>query len=220
MNDCRGNAMIYVLVVIALFAALAFVVSRSNDTSETSALDREKVNVYAAQIIQVSNQMKQGVDQMVWSGSTLDNLDFCLPGEICTSSAQNRVFQPDGGGMIMPKIPAEALNAVDNDPAPGWYMGQFNNVEWTDTAAQDVLFVAHQIRQDVCAKINELLTGSATIPPLIVANKMALIDTARHSGGANVALDTTQCPASCDGRLSLCVANAGIWSFYNVIGPQ
>lgn len=222
INDCRGNAMIYVLVVIALFAALAFVVSRGGDTSEASALDREKVNVYASQIIQVSNQMKQGIDQMVWSGSTLNALDFCLPGEICASSAQNRAFQPDGGGMIMPKIPPEAINAVDSDPAPGWYMGRFNNVAWTQTGANDILFVAHQIRQDVCAKINELLVNDATIPPLTVDNKMALIDTARHSGGANVALDTAQCPAGCDGHLSLCVVNADgtIWTYYNVIGPQ
>lgn len=220
----RGNAMIYVLIVVALFAALAFVLSRNADTAEQGMMDEERVNVMASQIMQVSQQVKQGMDQMLYSGSAIADLEFCLPSDGCYAgggSHIHKIFHPQGGGMIKPRIPKEAVHQVDTNPSPDWYLGRFNNVEWTDTTETDVLFVAHQIRQDVCARINLLLTGSATIPSLTVDANKVLVDASRHSNGPNVDLDTARC-AACEGRAALCVANnAGtIWSFYNVIAQR
>jgi len=218
-----GNAMVYVLIVVALFAALSFVLARTSGSNEHSALDAEKINIYASQIIQTANQVKQGVNQVVYSGSNINDLNFCLPGEVCFTSAPlyNNVFHPEGGGMVRPHIQGDALNTVNNDPAPGWYIGRFNNVEWTQTAADDVVLAAHQIRQDVCAQINELLTGSPVIPQLTIEINTALIADTRHSNGPNVNLDTTNC-AACDGLPALCVANAAgtIWSYYSIIEQQ
>ena len=218
-----GNAMIYVLIVVTLFAALSFVLARNSGSGEQDVLGAEKINVYASQIIQTSNQVKQGVDQVIYSGSTIDNLNFCLPGEICFTSAPlfNNVFHPEGGGMIRPVLPAETINAVDADPVPGWYVGRFNNVAWTPTASHDVILIAHQIRQDVCMRINELLTGSSAIPALTVEINRALIDAAQHTNGPNVDLDAANC-ATCEGHAALCVVNAlgTIWSYYNIIEQQ
>lgn len=226
-----GNAMIYVLIVVALFAALSFVLSRNSGTDEQQTLSAEKINIYASQIIQVSNQFKQGVDQVLYANDAMgtptqtpmDLLNFCLPGEVCFTSAPlyNNIFHPEGGGMIRPVLQADSVNEVSNDPAPGWYVGRFNNVEWTDSAADDVILAAHQIREDVCARINELLTGSPAIPQLTVEINKVLIDATRHANGPNADLDTTNC-AACDGRVALCVKNAAgtIWSYYNVIEQQ
>ena len=218
-----GNAMIYVLVVIVLFAALSFVLSRGARTTEENTLGVETVNVYATQIMQMANQVKQGVDQVVYSGTLINNLNFCLPGEVCFTSAPlyNNVFHPEGGGMVRPVLQADAANQVNTNPAPGWYVGRFNNVEWTPTTAQDVIVTAHQIRQDVCARINELLTGSAAIPALTVDINKVLIDSSRHTNGPNADLDAAVC-AGCEGHPALCVVNAAgtIWSYYSVIEQQ
>jgi hypothetical protein len=216
-----GNAMIYVLVVVALFAALTFVLSRQNDTGEQGALGGEKVLVYANQIIQVSNQIKQGVDQMVYSGTGIGDLLFYEPGHVNFSSGTiHNVFHPDGGGVVMPRIPMEAVNdmAAPYVPGPGFFMGRFNNVEWTPTNATDVILVANQIREDICAKINESLTGSATIPQInVLSLPQALIDTVHHLGG-NVDLTAARCPG-CEGYAALCVANSdeSAWAYYNII---
>lgn len=218
-----GNAMIYVLIVVALFAALSFVLSRQTRTEEQGTLAAEKVNIYASQIIQISNQFKQGVDQVTYSGSTINNLNFCLPGEVCFTSAPlyNNVFHPEGGGVVRPVLQADSIHAVDANPVPGWYVGRFNNVEWTDSTANDVILTAHQIRQDVCARLNELLTGSSAIPALTVEINKVLIDASRHANGPNVDLDSANCPG-CAGHAALCVANAAgtIWSYYNIIEQQ
>jgi hypothetical protein len=217
-----GNAMIYVLIVVALFAALSFALSR-NSSDEASSLGPERVNVYASQIIAAANGMKQGVDQVVYSGTRIDSLNFCLPGEVCFTSAplSNNVFHPDGGGMVRANLPAETINEVDNNPDPGWYIGRFNNVEWTDSAAQDVIVTAHQIREDICAQINKLLTGSDTIPALAVDINKALIDDAYHTNTPNADLTVANC-AGCEGKAALCVVNAAgtIWSYYSVIEQQ
>lgn len=218
-----GNAMIYVLIVVALFAALSFVLARNSGSEEQGTLAAEKTNVYASQMIQMSNQVKQGVDQVLYSGSEIVNLNFCLPGEVCFTSAPlyNNVFHPEGGGMVRPVLPTETIHAVDTNPDPGWYVGRFNNVAWTDTAANDVILTAHQIRQDVCARINELLTGSSAIPALTVDINRVLIDAARHTNGPNDDLTAVNC-AACEGRAALCVVNAAgtIWSYYNIIEQQ
>jgi len=196
---------------------------------------------------------------MLYSGSTIDQLDFCLPGETCFTmgSGIHRVFSPDGGGVIMPQLPAEAIQQVDTNPAPGWYMGAFNNVEWTplgpdgpvgcpDLPAgscptgcpaqcplpyQDVILVAHQISQPVCAKINELITGvtdSTAIPQVTGGLAKYLISATdpdgntRHTNG-NADFTKAVCPG-CDGHPSLCVSDSAppytstsMFSFYNVI---
>jgi hypothetical protein len=218
----QGNALIYVLIVIALFAGLTFVLARQRGDGEAGAVATESVNVAATQIMTAAAQLKLGVDQMLYSGSKIDDLGFCRPGEACPSPAPaiHQVFQPEGGGLIMPDLPAGAIGQVDTNPAPGWYMGAFNNVEWTETTGNDVILAAHQISQPVCARIDELLTGvtPAVIPAVSVPLARALIDAAKHTQAPNVDLDKTICPG-CDGKTALCVSDSGgtMFTYYNVI---
>jgi hypothetical protein len=123
---------------------------------------------------------------------------------------------------------------VNADPAPGWYMGRFNNVEWTplgpvnglgpagaDLPFEDIILVAHQISQPICALINEKLTGSNTIPALTTDINQVLIDDGFHTNDPNIDFDTIVCPG-CNGKQALCVVNAAgtIWSYYNIIEQQ
>lgn len=222
-----GNAVIYVLILVVLFAALGFTLSRQSDSSETSGLDAERNSIMATQLIEKANQVKQTVDQMIFSGSaftpTTSDLVFITPDDAAFNTAPNihKVWHPSGGGMTLPTLPPDAVHQVDADPVAGWYLGLFNNVEWTPTTATDVVLTAHQISEQVCQQINKKITGTTTIPVLAgaVTIKEVLIDTAKHSGGANGDLDTTSCPAGCDGMPSLCISNnAGtMWSFYSLI---
>ena len=214
-----GNALIYVLIVIALFGALAFVLSRQRNGNETGQMATQQAATGAMQIIQLSNQIKQGVDQMIYGGTRLEQLNFCLPADGCfvTGDQTAKVFSSDGGGLIPPVLPPASVAQVDENPAPGWYLGAFNNVEWTPTTENDVILTAHQIGRATCAEIDRVLTGSASIPAVNMPLAKLLVDGSRHSQG-NAALDKAACP-DCDGKSSLCVSNADatMFSFYNVI---
>jgi hypothetical protein len=218
-----GNAMIYVLIIIALFASLSFILARQNDTSETGILATEKIELFATSLIQASASVKNSLDQMMYSGTDIDEMDFILPsdGNFDIGSNIHKVFHPEGGGVILPRIPDEAVDQFNDDPQSAWYLGSFNNVEWTQSTATDVILVAHQIQQSVCAKINEKLTGSSVIPALGSDANELLIDANLHSNGPNSDLDTAEC-AACDGYPQLCVTNNlnQLYSYYSVVAQR
>lgn len=221
----RGGALVYILIAIALFAALSFTLSRQTDTNEANSLDEERAEIIATQLISTAAQIKSAVDQMLFSGSKINNLNFELPTNASfeTGTLIHKVYHPQGGGVTPPRLPPESISQNGTDPVAGWYMGRFNNVEWTATTGQDVILVAYQISRAVCAAINDKINGSTTIPVMTDSIKEVMIDDALHTG-ANTDLTTDGgdiCPA-CDEMPSLCVENdaQNAYGFYTVIADQ
>lgn len=263
----RGNAMIYVIIVIALFAALTFLMSRQSDTGESGAVNTEKVKISATSIQQAAAAAQQAIEQMTYTGSSLScpagtpmcdwtanpsdpatrcsctRISFMPPtdsdfnnGTPATGADEDtentplyrKAFHPDGGGLSLPRIPQEATRDNGAPPAPGFYIGRFSNVEWsqeiddpTDFSdppltlpADDVMIVAYKITQDVCARINTQLAGAPTIPVLTRAAADIFIN-----NGTNTDFTIADCPA-CEGKPALCVKDPGatpIWTYYTLI---
>jgi hypothetical protein len=228
-----GNAMIYVLLVIALFAALGFLLMRGSNTNETDSLTEEKDNIYTGQIMGAPMQMKQALDQMTYSGAHVNKVlpadhtvNFALPQDsvnFSSGSNADKFFHPEGGGAIMPHLPDESVSKIGSaDPAPGWYVGRFNNVEWTPSDKQDVVMTAYQIAEKICAQINQKLTGSDAIPVLSApANRVLIADAASATAGANIEFTSADC-TECYGQPAMCVRDgaAGPFAFYSVIGAE
>ena len=217
--------MVYILVVVALFAALSLVLARGTDTSEAGSIPAEKIDIYAGQIMQTPMQLKQAIDQMVFTGAAVDQLDFTEPGGIGFDLGGHslKVFHPEGGGISVPRLAPEVVAQNSVDPRPRWYLGRFNNVGWTPGAADDVILTAHQIAREVCARINEKLTGDPAIPQMTSTARLLLVDTAHSTLGAGNNDDFTaaEC-AACEGKPALCVkdAVADLWSYYSILSPQ
>ncbi len=225
-NNQRGNAMVYVLIIVALFAALSFVLSRQTDTSETGVISESQLEIFTGVLLQAPMQLKQSIDQMVFTGTQVSVLDFVTPDQVAFDTAPviNKVFHPSGGGVILPRIPGDAVNEISTDPPARWYIGRFENVEWSPSSAHDVVLTAHQVTQQVCARINEKLTGSTTIPELTDPVNELLIDASLSTAGANIEFTSARCtvPADCFGEQSLCVKDNGVnaWSFYSLIAAE
>ena len=223
----RGNALIYVLIAIALFAALSFTLGRQTDTSEASALSDEKAELYATQLISYAEQTRSSVDQMMFTASTsIDQLDFTAPTDVAFDTAPviHKIYHPQGGGLIPGKLPTEVIAQVTASPEPGWYLGRFNNVEWTNQAVfprDDVILIAYQINEKVCGLINKKINGSIVVPTMTSSIRDTLIDDTLH-GGTNLELTTDGgdiCP-DCENMGSLCVQEGGIFGFYTLIADQ
>jgi len=220
-NNQSGIGLVYILIAVALFAALSFMLTRTINTSETATLSPERTELYATQLINYAVQSKSVIDQMLFTGTDIDDLDFSLPGEAAFSAGTqsdrvHHVFHPDGGGLNPGKFPTEITTAGTN-PTTGWHMGQFNDVEWT-TPTADVMLTAYRIPQQVCASINEKVTGNTTIPAIIGATlPNLLVEDARHIG-SNVAFNIANCTA-CEGYNSLCISDtaATTFAFYNIM---
>lgn len=224
-----GNGLVYVLIAIALFAALSFTLGRQTDTSETGSLDDERAGLYATQLISYAAQAKSAVDQMLFVGaSAIDDLDFTAPtdGTFDTAPLIHKVYHPQGGGLVPGRLPEQVISQVSTTPRAGWYLGRFNNVEWTATSSEDVILVAYQIDEQVCELINERINGSTVIPSITGNIRDVFVDesVAGHSG-TNVELTTDApgdiCP-DCHNVAGLCVSDGSgtSFSFYTIIADQ
>lgn len=218
----RGNAMIYILLSLALIGALTAVISRQNDQA-SSSLDDEQAELLASQILTYTTDVQNTINGMLMSGIPVTSLDFTRPSEagFDTAPTINKVYHPDGGGLNDGPISTGIFNETTNVPLPGWYLGRYNNVTWTPTANNDVLLVTYKINQSVCQRINKKITGDATIP-IITSGALSdmLLSVAAGGGGQN--LTVSGCTTYCDGKPSLCISNlAGNgFAFYSIISGQ
>ncbi|MCB1530341.1 MAG: hypothetical protein H6853_01095 [Rhodospirillales bacterium] len=219
-----GGVMVYILLALALLGALTMTLSRQNEQSDAQNIDDELVEFQVTRLLNYAQSAQSVVDQMIMSGSNTSDLVFDLPNSASFDTAPyiHKVYHPEGGGLISGKADPEIFTGTDNDPDPGWYMGLFNNVEWTPSATQDIILTAHQISKPACENINLKVTGTTTIPAIAGTGVLAdyLIDDSLHTG-TNADFTAVVC-ASCDGIAGLCVSNAAadMWSYFIVIEGQ
>ncbi len=214
MSQERGNVLVYILIAVVLFGALSFAMSRQTRTAGTAELDAAKLEFYASELIGYSAQAKSVIDQMMVTGSSIDDYDFVKPGETNFNiyPHEHKVFHPQGGGLDIKSLP-EAITVNKESEAAGWYMTSSINVEWSDSAATDVILTAYQISKPLCALLDKKITGSSDIPALSGRMKDYFINT-----GSNNDLTTAACP-KCEGYSALCVSNSNkdSFSFYSVL---
>lgn len=224
-----GNALIYVLIAIALFAALSLTLGRQTDTGEAGALSSEQTELLATQLINYATQVQSTIDQSTFIGDadTINELDFTLPTETGFNTADpalgfsHKVYHPEGVGLNPASLPVQAAMEISPLPPAGWYLGRFNDVEWTPSTEQDVILVAYQIDRGLCERINLKITGSITIPAVNGSDMRDIfIDGAKHPG-TNADLTLANC-ADCENITSLCVSNppATAYSFYTIAAGQ
>lgn len=238
----RGNAMVYILIIVALFAAINFILSRQTDTSEVNIVDRQKIDFHATQIMNYAAQMRDSVERLTITNTAIDDLTFFQQGDAdfdseVTYSHGDKVYHPVGGGMTPQSFPRELVaadGATETGTEAGWYVGRFNDVEWTDSTDNDVILVAYRIPRAVCERINELIAGDAYVPPpqLTGQARTVLIDNANttpvhlrsngtgHTGGT-ADFTSAICP-DCDGVPALCVRNSSddVFAYYDIIVQQ
>ncbi len=210
----NGNAMVYILIAVALFGALTLTLSRQNSNADGQDLSDELVALYSTELLEYIASAQNVVGMMLSTGTTIDELDFVLPNDPAFNTPPNihKVFHPQGGGLNhRPNIKDD----IATDAASQWVINRNVNVEWTTSPSDDILFTAYFINRDICANINEQITGESTIPATSNPHANYFLNT------GNTDLDITEC-ADCDGYATLCVENdtGNNYSLYNIIAAR
>ncbi len=217
-DNQQGNALIYVLIAIVLFAALGFTLSRQTQNTGTNEIDNAKAELYATQFITYATQVRLVMDQMIFTGSGINDLDLTLPGEsgFSTPPYIHKVYHPQGGGLTPAILHEKSIHETSSTPSAGWYLGHFNNVEWSESTNTDIILSAYQIARPVCEAINMKITGTNTIPSLSGDMSEFLIDHTTNSD-----FNIANCSA-CEGYMALCVSNSSgsAYSFYSVVAER
>jgi len=217
-SEQRGNAMIYVLIALAMFGFLTMTLSRSNNQVDGQDIDDERAELYALELMEYSASAQAVVEMMLSSGSEIDDLDFVNP----TSAAFNtpphyhKIYHPQGGGLTYQPTFNEDIH---NDVTSVWAINENISVEWTPnngvTSNNDAILTAYFLTRQICEIINDKLTGSAAIPVTTNPHADYFLDTGTTD------LDIAEC-AACDGYPTLCVENDtnDNYSFYSIIAAQ
>ena len=219
-DTSAGNALIYVLLALALLAGLTMVISRGASTGGDD-LTAERAELATTRMTAYAGSAKSVIDQMMMSGSNVTNLNFARPNQTSFDAGTDihKVYHPSGGGLTLPEASPDMFITASDAPLPGWYFSDEMNVEWTPTGANDVVLVAYRIHRTVCENINKKITGSADIPAL--PGGMASVFLPAEDGGGGSNLSAATC-ADCEGYPSMCVSNntQDAYSYYNIISAQ
>lgn len=218
-NTQRGNAMIYVLIALALFGFLTLTLSRQNDQADGENINDEMAEFYANELINYTAAAQNAIDMMLASGSEINDLDFVLPSDAAFNTGSNihKLFHPQGGGLnYQEKFNSDIIETSSGSPA-GWYFIK-NNVAWTPSVSNDVILSAFSIKKNICEMLNKKITGSTDIP--IHTNAGGTSPQGHFVNGTDV-FDATSCP-ECSGYPTLCIANTlqTRWIFYSIIAAQ
>jgi hypothetical protein len=215
-GNAQGNAMIYVLIALALFGFLTVTLSRQNDQADGQDLSDEQAELYADELIEYTTAANHVVTMMLASGSEVNDLDFVDPSDAAfdTGSHIHKVFHPQGGGL---NYSATFNEKIEFGASGAWYFQDNLNVEWTDTTGNDAILMAYNINPTVCENINLKITGMATIP----ATTVGLNNIFNPATYTEAEFNTTNCPG-CDGYPMLCISNAvpDTYGFYSIIAAQ
>lgn len=167
-----GNALFFVLIGIALFAALSFTVVRMSRS--TSKMSTQDARLSAQQLLSFAEHMAgavQGV--MLQNGCTLSQVSFenSSVGGYLNASAPDKckVFDAAGGGRTYLDPPPEAIDPGASDPLAGTYYftgntcvdgqgsGSIGSCASDGVANEELLLIVPFVTGETCDAVNQIL---------------------------------------------------------------
>lgn len=153
-----GNVLFLILIAVALFAALSYVVTQSTRSGGGST-EREKNILSSAQMTQYPTALRTSIIRMVLAGVSIENVKFDAPGSTAfnTTSAATLVFHPQGGGATYQQAPADLSTGSS---ALTWsYNANFYvpGIGIDTSGGNDVIAFLPGVSSGVCKQVNEQL---------------------------------------------------------------
>lgn len=171
-----GNVMFYILIAIALLAALIYAVSQSG-RGNLSEITDEKARLLGAEILEYADAVGNATAQLRLRGIKDTNLCFDDPGwgnadydhGGCADNAA-KIYHLSGGGVTWKNAPATAMDSSAS-PDNLWAIYGDNEIKDMGTTCgaagcADLVLVVDELSANVCTKINFLLgIGGRNDPP-------------------------------------------------------
>lgn len=154
-QSIKGNVLFFILIAVALFAALTYAVSSSFRGGGSTITD-EQARVAAGQLLRSMQDVKSGY-QYLWNqqGCSLDEINADNP---ATAPYDCDLFHPDGAGIAYPNnlgeygsVDVYVFYNLDNAPSSGY------GVDKLGTDDDDHMIVLEDVKPEICKNINKLL---------------------------------------------------------------
>jgi len=181
----KGNVLWFILITIALFGALAAVISR-NSSSVNQSGNIEKARIAAAALLRHSKSVENTVQKMILNGVSESDLDFVAisanhDNPNC-SAAECEVFNVAGGGIAY-KSPAKIIN--NSSYSGNWLVSSQNLVyqqgcDALSSSCTELLLLAADIPKSVCLQVNAIL--KTTNPNSDAPQQQEILDDEEFAG--------------------------------------
>ena len=183
-KNTRGNALFLILIAVALFAGLAFAVTKSNRNGDGS-VDKEEMELAVSQSLQYMALIRATVQRMILTGSCTDKtIRFWHPDRVNAgvpggygdgSNPDCEIFDNAGGGLEYQTRPAalETATEVDDYMVLSVLMqdiGQNGNILGSDgQGLYHDLIIALNVPRQACISANRKMgiTNTGGEPPHI-----------------------------------------------------
>lgn len=192
-----GSTLFYVLIAVALFAALTYALSRSTDSGKN--LSAEKSRLLASEVIDTGNRYGEAVSRLRLKGIADTTVSFehgtDYVNAACTTDSC-RVFAFAGAGLEW-EDPPSGVNA-----GQAWGFTGDLAIGNIGTSAADQMAILPGITRDMCHRINVLLgiEAESANPPVF-----AMAMTANQFAGTYNGTPVTINSAALLGEKSGCV---------------
>lgn len=174
-NAQSGNILFFLLVAIALFAALGFTVSNMIRSERPQSFDQERAGLLAGEILALGNNYRQAVqDLRISNGCEDEDISFehaDLSGYTHSPVADDdcKVFGFSGGaGLSYVAPPAEWLDSTQSAKTrygeivfsgevcvAGLPDGAWNGCDSDSIDNEELLMIVPFVKKDICLRIND-----------------------------------------------------------------
>jgi hypothetical protein len=206
-----GNAILIVLIAIALFVALIFFLSKSSSytrgETEFAALRAQEITTYAEKVGNAVQSM------MMTNGCLAAQISFENAGDYINASSGNlcKVFHTNGGGMKFLTPPAESIDtaaaaAAGSALAGNYYfegnacvtgMGTGPAASACSATTAELLIILPWVKEDVCRQINQIAMNSTDIPSVSAATFNGAKFTGTYAGSYTITTSGTTQRSGC-----------------------
>lgn len=168
IKEQSGNVIYYVLIAVALLAALSYVVAQSG-RGGVSSITKDRAGLIASEILDYSNMIETAMGQLRLRGCGLEEVSFensvvdAYDNSFSPSDMSCHIFDLNGGALNWQSVPQGAKTA--NIRYEHYYFNATNNKTGTVSSSADLIMFA-EVSLDTCAAINRYLNVDPASPPL------------------------------------------------------
>lgn len=169
-----GNIFFYILLGVALFAALSFAVSRSGNAGKD--ISDEKANLLASELINYSKQVQEGVTKLRLRGCKNTEISFenstitgyANPDSPSSGDKHCWIFDAAGGNLSLTSPPPGSSNSASNwFFTPSYYVFYYGRsptdttCDTTSNICGELTMMLFDVPEKLCRQVN-ILSGLQT----------------------------------------------------------
>lgn len=240
----RGSVLFIIMIAVALFAALSYVVSQSSDGGGGGQIIESRANTMADDMVLFASSIEKTISRMVQRGISESDLCFDYDQNNTTgyehagcNDPKNRIFDVAGGGLKWRDVQPEVLeSSLSSEDFYGqWYITAGTRVQGVGTTCstdcQDIILFLGYLNQPTCKAINRKfnIPEDGDQPPLDDGTAVVYNAARQYTGDTTVANSTISNGNGDNeflGKKSGCFTSdanptpSGSYHFYYVIYPR